>query len=97
MSKQVLVVIPVEERHKEYLENKGTGCVFTYTSPKAVTEEELANAQIIIGSVKGRGSAHECDRCIWAGNLRAYVRCYAYDAETPGRILCKPEKPSVEG
>ena len=36
MSKQVLVVIPVEERHKEYLENKGTGCVFTYTSPKAV-------------------------------------------------------------
>ena len=28
MSKQVLVVIPVEERHKEYLENKGTGCVF---------------------------------------------------------------------
>ena len=27
MSKQVLVVIPVEERHKEYLENKGTGCV----------------------------------------------------------------------
>ena len=51
MSKQVLVVIPVEERHKEYLENKGTGCVFTYTSPKAVTEEELANAQIIIGNV----------------------------------------------
>lgn len=51
MSKQVLVVIPVEEHHKEYLENKGTGCVFTYTSPKAVTEEELANAQIIIGNV----------------------------------------------
>ena len=51
MSKQVLVVIPVEERHKEYLENIGTGCVFTYTSPKAVTEEELANAQIIIGNV----------------------------------------------
>ena len=24
MSKQVLVVIPVEERHKEYLENKGS-------------------------------------------------------------------------
>lgn len=51
MGKQVLVVIPVEERHKEYLENIGTGCVFTYTSPKAVTEEELANAQIIIGNV----------------------------------------------
>ena len=51
MSKQVLVVIPGEERHKEYLENIGTGCVFTYTSPKAVTEEELANAQIIIGNV----------------------------------------------
>ena len=26
MSKQVLVVIPVEECHKEYLENIGTGC-----------------------------------------------------------------------
>ena len=51
MSKQVLVVIPVEERHKEYLENKGTGCVFTYRSTKAVTEEDMANAQIIIGNV----------------------------------------------
>ena len=29
MGKQVLVVIPVEERHKEYLENIGTGCKFT--------------------------------------------------------------------
>ena len=47
--------------------------------------------------IKGRGSTHRCDRRIWAGNLRAYVGCYAYDAETPGRILCKPEKPSVEG
>ena len=54
MSKQVLVVIPVEERHKEYLENKGTGCVFTYTSPKAVTEEELANAQIKIVNVSAQ-------------------------------------------
>ena len=26
MSKQILVVIPVEERHKEYLEKAGAGC-----------------------------------------------------------------------
>ena len=64
MSKQVLVVIPVEERHKEYLENIGTGCKFTYTSPKAVTEEELANAQIIIGNV----SAQQRRRRSWSGS-----------------------------
>ena len=51
MSKQVLVVIPVEERHKEYLERMGAGCQFTYASPETVTEEQLAKAQVIIGNV----------------------------------------------
>lgn len=50
--KNIVVTIPVEERHKKYLEEKGTGCQFYYTKPSAVTETELAEAQIIIGNVK---------------------------------------------
>lgn len=50
--KNILVTIPVEERHKEYLEKKGPGCRFSYIKPSAVTEEALAQAQIIIGNVK---------------------------------------------
>lgn len=50
--KNILVTIPAEERHKEYLEKKGPGCRFSYIKPSAVTEEALAQAQIIIGNVK---------------------------------------------
>lgn len=50
--KNILVTIPVEDRHKEYLERAGAGCRFSYTSPGGVTEEELGQAEIIIGNVK---------------------------------------------
>ena len=51
MNKKVLVVIPVEKRHKEKLEKAGEGCQFTYSSPKDVTESMISEAQIIIGNV----------------------------------------------
>lgn len=51
MEKKVLVVIPVQERHKEKLEKAGLGCRFTYSSPKQVTESMIAEAEIIIGNV----------------------------------------------
>lgn len=50
--KNILVTIPVEQRHKEYLEKIGTGCEFYYTSPSAVTEERLRQAEIMIGNVE---------------------------------------------
>lgn len=49
--KQVLVTIPVEPRHKEYLEKMGQGCEFIYRSVNTVTDEEVKAAQIIIGNV----------------------------------------------
>lgn len=51
MNKNVLVVIPVDKRHKEKLEKAGEGCQFTYSSPKDVTESMISEAQIIIGNV----------------------------------------------
>lgn len=51
MEKKVLVVLPVQERHKEKLEAAGEGCCFTYSSPKEVTEAMIAEAEIIIGNV----------------------------------------------
>ena len=51
MEKQVLVVIPVQERHKEKLEKAGEGCRFVYSSPKDVTESMISEAEIIIGNV----------------------------------------------
>ena len=47
----IVVTIPVEDRHKAYLEQIGKDCEFVYTSPKEVTEEQAASADIIIGNV----------------------------------------------
>lgn len=49
--KRILVTIPVEDRHKEYLEEIGRECQFQYTSPLTVKEEQLEQAEIIIGNV----------------------------------------------
>ena len=52
--KKIIVVIPVEDRHKEYLERIGAGCEFLYTTAAAVTEESLSQADVIIGNVSPR-------------------------------------------
>lgn len=49
--KNVLVVLPVEERHKARLEAAGKGCNFVYSSHTGVSEEQVAQANIIIGCV----------------------------------------------
>ena len=50
--KNVLVLLPVETRHKEKLEAAGAGCRFTYSVPDAVAPEAVQSANIIIGQVK---------------------------------------------
>ncbi len=50
MGKRVLVVLPVEQRHREYLEAAGAGCEFHYSTPDTVTQEEVDAAHIIIGN-----------------------------------------------
>ena len=49
--KNILVLIPAEERHKEKLEAAGNGCSFTYASMDTVTDEQLDRASVIIGNV----------------------------------------------
>ena len=47
--KDVLVLMPVEDRHKEKLEAAGAGCRFTYSSPEQVSPETVQSANIILG------------------------------------------------
>lgn len=47
--KTVLCLIPVEKRHKEKLEKAGEGCKFLYVPENEATEEQIQNANIIIG------------------------------------------------
>lgn len=49
--RKILVTIPAQDRHKEYLEKIGEGCEFYYTSPSAVTDSEVREAEVIIGNV----------------------------------------------
>lgn len=51
MGKRILVVLPVEQRHKEYLEAIGMGCEFCYVPVGEVTQEDVDGAQVIIGNV----------------------------------------------
>ena len=47
--KNVLVLMPVEARHKEKLEAAGAGCNFEYSSPDQVTVESIRSANVILG------------------------------------------------
>lgn len=49
--KKILVVIPVEERHKEKLEQVAGTADLTYSSIEGVTQEQVDQADIIIGNV----------------------------------------------
>ena len=47
--KNVLVLMPVEARHKEKIEAAGAGCSITYARPDTVTEEMIRSANVILG------------------------------------------------
>lgn len=49
-SKNILVVIPFNNRQKKTIEESAPGCSFTYTSYDKVTAEQVENAEIIIGN-----------------------------------------------
>lgn len=49
--KHILVVIPVQERHKAYLEGIGAECEFCYADAETVTQEQVNQADVIIGNV----------------------------------------------
>lgn len=51
---KILVVWPVEDRHKELLERNAPEAVFTYCDKASVTEELVQEATIIIGNVPAK-------------------------------------------
>lgn len=48
---KILVVLPVEERHKELFQSKAPEAVFTYCDADKVTRELVQEANVIIGNV----------------------------------------------
>jgi len=52
---RILSVLPLEQRHKDYLEKQAQGgkaeCVFTYRSYESVTPEDVRNADVLLGNV----------------------------------------------
>lgn len=50
--KRILVTIPADAGHREYLEAIGKGCVFFYVPGSEVTEDDVKQADVIIGNVE---------------------------------------------
>ncbi|MEN6314935.1 MAG: D-2-hydroxyacid dehydrogenase [Clostridiaceae bacterium] len=50
MGKNILVLIPVNEKHKRLLEEKAPSASFVYSSSKDVDEAQVYNANIIMGT-----------------------------------------------
>lgn len=47
----VLVTMPYQETHKQYMENIGRDCIFTYRKKENVQEADLKDVEIILGNV----------------------------------------------
>ena len=54
--KNVLVLMPVEARHKAKLEAAGKGCSFTYCAPGEVTAEQIQSNPEVIKAYLGNNS-----------------------------------------
>lgn len=48
--KNILVVMPFQSSHKAYIEAIGKDCSFTYTTIADATQEQICNADIILGN-----------------------------------------------
>lgn len=51
---KILVVLPTEDTHKALLENAAPDCTFIYSTPKAVTQAQVYDADIILGNVPAK-------------------------------------------
>ncbi|PKM90927.1 MAG: D-2-hydroxyacid dehydrogenase [Firmicutes bacterium HGW-Firmicutes-12] len=51
MDKRILVLVPVEDHHKVILESATSKAIFTYSSIKTVTKEQVESTHIVIGNI----------------------------------------------
>lgn len=47
----ILVLLPINDRHRAILESSAPGEDFIYTSSGAITREQVANADVILGNI----------------------------------------------
>ena len=47
----ILVLLPVNDRHRAILESSAPGEDFIYTSSDAATREQVADADVILGNI----------------------------------------------
>ena len=52
--KTILSVLPLNDSHRKILEQAGEGCRFVYESPQSVTEEQIQQAEVILGCVPAK-------------------------------------------
>lgn len=52
--KNILCVLPVEQRHKDKLEKAAAGLPIVYSTPAQVTDEQIAAANVILGCVDAK-------------------------------------------
>lgn len=54
MNKKILVVIPMSGQQKQALAEAAPGCDIVYGTPESVTEQQVQDAQIILGNVPAK-------------------------------------------
>lgn len=86
MEKNILVLIPVNEKHKKLLEEKAPLANFTYADSKSVDAAQVQNANIIIGSpsismIKGSKNLE------WLQLQSAGVGAYAEENALPKGVM----------
>lgn len=85
--KNILVLLPVLERHKAYLEQIGSGCSICYCAPNTVTQEQIDEADVIIGNAAPGMIAHS-QRLQWLQLNSAGADAYCKPGIIrPGTIL----------
>ena len=68
----ILVLLPVNDHHRAILESSAPGEDFIYTSADAITREQVANADVILGNIL---SSIFCRLHILLVRIKMHIRC----------------------
>ena len=84
--KTVLVLLPVEQRHKELLEKAAPGWEFLYTPAKEVAGGQLARANVIIGNLPAY-RLPQCQSLEWMQLNSAGAEAYCKPGVLDSRVV----------
>lgn len=86
LQQNILVLIPVNERHKRLLEGKAPSAVFTYAACETVTAAQIQEADIIIGSPPV-SMIKASKKLKWLQLSSAGADAYTKDGVLPGGVV----------